>query len=100
MQKRLTPWIEKLWIFGLLDTPEAGEEQESGAWQPPHAHFLAELYSYVDDLVKTRGGDGEHEDMTKQTSEKRRGSRFGRKVQRQWPPQSAEEMLIPPTDLF
>lgn len=100
MQKRLTPWIEKLWIFGLLDTPEAGEEQESGAWQPPHAHFLAELYSYVDDLVKTRGGDAEQEDMSQQTSAGRRGSRFGRKVQRQWPPQSADEMLSPPTDLF
>jgi len=54
-QKKFTPWIEKFWIFGLLDTEEAKNEKDGGQWQPAHAHFLSDLYTYIDGLVKTQG---------------------------------------------
>jgi hypothetical protein len=99
--KKFTPWIEKMWIFGLLDTPEAAAEAAADAavrtWDPPQAHFLADLFSFTDDLVKRGVGEAEEE------SASRRGSYSSDRTlkhQRSFHANPTEDMLIPPTDLF
>lgn len=105
--KKLTPWIEKLWIFGLLDTNEARIEQGAGSWEPPSTSFLAELHSYVDDLLKTmsveRRDDDEFMEQEQSISPRGPGQRNAtpKKSRRRFRiTHTAEDMLIPHTDLF
>lgn len=50
------PWIDKFWIFGLLDGPEAAKEleghRERGTWEPPGNAWLKELNQLVDKFVR------------------------------------------------
>mmetsp|Transcript_20673 Transcript_20673/g.59031 ORF Transcript_20673/g.59031 Transcript_20673/m.59031 type:complete len:538 (-) Transcript_20673:30-1643(-) len=50
--ERLMPWIEKVWIFGLLAGEEASRETGMGDWEPAPDPFLVELHSYINKLVK------------------------------------------------
>jgi len=95
--RKLTPWIEKFWIFGLLGE----EETDDGGFQPPASGFLEDLHSYICDIItasasacetpasrKTQGSSGFIGDVGSRSC-RARGLR-----------PRPEDLLIPQTDLF
>lgn len=57
LAERLVPWVEKMWIFGLLEGEEAATEVGAGDWEPPPASFLGDLGQFVNKLVKKQAVD-------------------------------------------
>mmetsp|Transcript_48405 Transcript_48405/g.87599 ORF Transcript_48405/g.87599 Transcript_48405/m.87599 type:complete len:1103 (-) Transcript_48405:169-3477(-) len=101
--KRLTPWIEKLWIFGLLDTDEAKADKDAGTFDPPSSSFLLELHTYVDELLKTMSVERREdvEDMLNTDESSARSRAAKTKARRRFRISPAtEDMLIPHSDLF
>jgi hypothetical protein len=94
-QKKFLPWIQQFWIFGLQDTEEAQQETGAGTWKPPNSHFLAQLHSYVDELVQGKAYSHFHsEDHLPITR-----TRTARNSKQHYP-QAGDDMLISQTDLF
>jgi hypothetical protein len=80
-KKKLMPWIEKVWIFGLQEGADVAKEKGMGDWQPPGAQFLHSLTEYVVGLSK------KHTDKPRRHAHRDSAER-------------EQEMLISPSDLF
>lgn len=50
--EKLSPRIDKFWIFALTDCDEASSEEGHGKWEPPPGEWLAQLNQYVKACTK------------------------------------------------